>query len=583
MFESITRAGCGRTGKLVRENQHIATPVLLATDSDRYLPGFVPEIYINNHDGRNHIYFPDFVSNGKVDVPGIHIPFPEYSGYPYTAKCASEPAVLENACVIGPNTDLKLIASVRDEIDLFILENSIELYQNSKMFVDTLARMRDAIGYQSALYMPGVALPNNVALLAYMGVDMFDTARVALLSGQDWFMTADGNRQEKDYCACKACEDDEDIYRHNTQALHSELMNVRKRITNGTIREFVEYRSKTSPKLVEILRHLDMHHFAYQEERFPVVSSKFTATTRLALGRPDIVRFRNRILERYRKPATPDVLVLLPCSAKKPYSSSKSHGFFARAVEESRAGPRIHEVIVTSPLGLVPRELELFYPAQHYDIPVTGHWFEDEKVMINRLLKEYIKINKYIHIINHLGDTELLDGIEAESTAHGNPTSDESLANLTRALAAFSDGKKDWKNRASEEITAMAAFQFGPIASEIFTGCAMAGRFPQVRVIRNKVQLATISQANGMLIPTIDGAELLADAGVHVVRIENFEMTGNLFAVGVQSASPEIRVGDEVAVVRDGETVASGTARMSGDEMTQSKRGEAIRIRHKAH
>jgi archaeosine synthase len=99
--------------------------------------------------------------------------------------------------------------------------------------------------------------------------------------------------------------------------------------------------------------------------------------------------------------------------------------------------------------------------------------------------------------------------------------------------------------------------------------------------MRDKVQLATISQANGMLIPTIDGAKLLADAGIHVVRMSDFELTGNLFAVGVESAGPEIRAGDEVAVLRDGTLAASGTARMSGEEMAQSNRGEAVRIRHK--
>ena len=110
----------------------------------------------------------------------------------------------------------------------------------------------------------------------------------------------------------------------------------------------------------------------------------------------------------------------------------------------------------------------------------------------------------------------------------------------------------------------------------------MAGRFPQVKVVRKKLQFATISQANGMLVPTIDGARLMAEAGIHAVNIENFEITGNLFAVGVSSASPEIRVGDEVVIVRNGEAVASGTARMSGEEMTQSIRGEAVRVRHKA-
>ena len=47
----------------------------------------------------------------------------------------------------------------------------------------------------------------------------------------------------------------------------------------------------------------------------------------------------------------------------------------------------IHEVIITSPLGIVPRELEIVYPAASYDIPVTGIWEGYEKKMIKNLFQ----------------------------------------------------------------------------------------------------------------------------------------------------------------------------------------------------
>jgi len=571
MFEVISRAGCGRIGKYSDGSESFDTPALLFLDTERF-PG--SGVTLARKDDAN-----------AISAGGMEISLPDYSGYPHSSDAGAEPILHERTCLLRPNSHPEAIKALRGQADLFILENSIELYNNAKLFIDTVARVRDAIGYQSALYLLGVALPNNVALLAYLGADILDTARVAVLSSEGWFLTQDGTWLSSDGgtdpCSCEACSDGS-LYAHNTAALHSELLRTRARISNGTIREFVEYRSKTSPKLVEMLRHLDMQHFHFQEQRFPMVSGKFAATTRLSLGRPDIVRFRNRIIERYRKPPTPDILVLLPCSARKPYSQSKSHGFFARAIEQSRAGPRIHEVIVTSPLGLVPRELELFYPAQHYDIPVTGHWFEDEKRMINIMLKEYLKINKYSQIINHLGDTRLLEGIDARVTGGTNPTSNESLAALTGALVELAPDRQDWKSRSSEEIASMARFQFGIQAGELFSDCAMAGRYPNVKIMRDRKQLASISQANGMLVPTIDGAGLLAHAGIHTVTMSEFELTGNLFAVGVESADPQIRAGDEVAVLRQGKLAASGTARMPGEEMAQSDRGEAVRIRHKA-
>ncbi len=56
-----------------------------------------------------------------------------------------------------------------------------------------------------------------------------------------------------------------------------------------------------------------------------------------------------------------------PVQQKNLIPLSQSHKKFQRAI----AG-RAHELIITSPLGLVPRELECIYPAGHYDLPVTG-------------------------------------------------------------------------------------------------------------------------------------------------------------------------------------------------------------------
>ena len=90
-------------------------------------------------------------------------------------------------------------------------------------------------------------------------------------------------------------------------------------------------------------------------------------------------------------------LVLLPCSARKPYSSSQSHRFFRSAIRDRS----VHQVMVTSPLGLVPRELEEQWPAAHYDVPVTGQWDDDELATIRRLVRGLVERVGYKTVINH--------------------------------------------------------------------------------------------------------------------------------------------------------------------------------------
>ena len=70
---------------------------------------------------------------------------------------------------------------------------------------------------------------------------------------------------------------------------------------------------------------------------------------------------------------------------KKPYSNSKSHQKF-RKVSRS-----FQELIITSPFGICPRELENTFPIQSYDVAVTGSWSQDEIDESGKLLEKYVK------------------------------------------------------------------------------------------------------------------------------------------------------------------------------------------------
>ena len=85
-----------------------------------------------------------------------------------------------------------------------------------------------------------------------------------------------------------------------------------------------------------------------------------------ALSDPLVLDWERFMTNEYEAPVkVRDVMVLLPCSARKPYRLSKSHSQFLRAI----ASTGCHEVMMTSPLGLVPRDLEDVWPASNYDVP----------------------------------------------------------------------------------------------------------------------------------------------------------------------------------------------------------------------
>src|SRR5947199_8932381 len=154
-----------------------------------------------------------------------------------------------------------------------------------------------------------------------------------------------------------------------------------------------------------------------------------------SLARPEIIRFRRRIRERYAKPPSTSVLLLLPCSARKPYSTSRSHRRFRDAVLATANPSAVHEVIVTSPLGLIPRELERFYPAGAYDIPVTGDWSRDEGAMVTDDLRAFLAANRYETGVAHLASEAPIvkaAAPDAAFSAHEPPPAAQSPAARTQ-------------------------------------------------------------------------------------------------------------------------------------------------------
>ncbi|MBE6517822.1 MAG: queuine tRNA-ribosyltransferase containing PUA domain protein [Thermoplasmata archaeon] len=464
-----------------------------------------------------------------------------------------------------------------ETVEMVLLTNAYDLRNNARALVDVVIKLREAIGYNVVLGFLGIAEPSTLALLAYMGVDVFDDSLCKVLGSRGVRTIPEGLIQ--------ASGDVSDI---NVSELLNECAKVSDFIKGGRLRELVDQRSSSSPISVAALRVFDRVGYEYQEESVNNSGSRFSCNTTQSLRRPDVLRYRNTLMERYVKPKHKRVLLLLPCSAKKPYHTSKTHKRFSFSIHASNFDTVVHEVIVTSPLGIVPRELDCFYPANSYDIPVTGEWKCQEKQFIRDMLAHLLE-QGYDKVISHLGeDTELIEGLcdDIVETVVGDSVSPASLNNLETALREATEGMKvgDYAEDRKETIRSVLCFQFGKeVADRIMDENTFGtGRFPYWKIQRNKVQLAMMSEERGAFSLTVDGGKVVAECGKNIVNMMDFELKGNLFAIGVIDADPGIRIGDETVVMKNGEVVAVGVATMSGREMTELKRGIAVKIRHKA-
>ncbi|MBI0583396.1 MAG: DUF5591 domain-containing protein [Methanomassiliicoccus sp.] len=466
--------------------------------------------------------------------------------------------------------------------ELVVMGNAFELRRDARAFVETAVALREAAGHGRLIYAPGIMEPSNLAMLAYMGIDLFDSTLPLYQSVRGRVLLPEGT-VSVDSAPWLAGREGAEA--QNLEAVWKELMLVRHMVRIGRLRELVETRVTASPWMVAALRILDLEHYRHQEKRTPVVGPRFYCNSKSSLTRPDVQRFRRRVAERWRPAPHKKVLLLIPCSAKKPYFTSRSHRIFEEVLLSVPNSCAVQELIVTSPLGTVPRELELFYPAQQYDIPVTGNWDREEVRMVQDLIVHAASFG-FTRVISHLGAESEFVGevVDCVDTTQGmGTTAPEALERMRRELAAACEAAEKAPRAADrvEMLRSQARYQFGEDGGSLLDGCTVVGKYPYLKFLRGSAQLGMLTPERGMLSLTMDGGAVLLERDLNVVHMGDFDLGGNLFAVGITAADPRIRPGDEVAISRNGELEGVGVAVMSGDEMAEARRGEAVRVRHK--
>ncbi|MHA2407659.1 MAG: DUF5591 domain-containing protein, partial [Candidatus Ranarchaeia archaeon] len=290
-----------------------------------------------------------------------------------------------------------------------------------------------------------------------------------------------------------------------------------------------------------------------------------------------------------------------PCSAKKPYSQSKSHSIFQNVIRRSLKGKRhsIEKIIVTSPLGVVPHNLEYSFPAAHYDIPVTGDWSQIERKHLTQdLLSFLIKLKPSIPLVGYVNGAER--EILEEACKRRNRsilifnqnvkslTSKEALKDFSTLLKeAFLDAPIT--PRIPTQLTflrTIADFQFGKGIGSILipNNVRIYGRKERgLRVQLDGKHLLTFRPETGYLTLSLIAGRLLLHHTRNLVTFDGQKIEGStIFAKAIIRADSEIRPNDEVLVInKQGDLLAVGVSRLSGDLLVKMEYGKGINIRQK--
>ncbi|HEV2449272.1 MAG TPA: DUF5591 domain-containing protein, partial [Thermoplasmata archaeon] len=383
-LEGLAISGSARLGE-----HPVRVPLLLDAGNDAGSPRLVDEGTASP--GRRRLRID--LESGSIRLERT-IPAPEIAGSAPSEEIA--PGVW---AVHLPADEAEWTRLTGARPQLLELSNARALFALGEPFVAAVGEIRRRLGAAPLLWAPRVALPHRLALLVYLGIDIHDTTegrwRVAEGAELDGTL-GERTRMEGRGTAPVPVEPLLTEYR-------SEMERVVRSLAEGRLRELVELRLGSEPALAELLRYADRQLGGLLEERAPVTGGPTARYVyRESMRRPEARRYRERFLSRYRAPPSKSVLLLVPCSQTKPYRYSRSHRRYARALEGLAWAHRVHVVSVTSPLGLVPQELEDLPPARHYDIPVTGEWDEAERSSVVEALAHLLSSGRYHHRLAHL-------------------------------------------------------------------------------------------------------------------------------------------------------------------------------------
>ncbi len=276
--------------------------------------------------------------------------------------------------------------------------------------VDMIVAAKSNLPPERPLHLFGAGHPMMLAISVALGCDLFDSAAYALFAKDDRYMTGTRTLRLEDLtelpCRCPVCtkvgldgltrapkrEREAMLARHNLYVTMEEMRTIKQAIREGTLWEHVECKCRAHPKLYDALKRLSVHS-KYLEKNDPLIGRRARGIFMydgVSLSRPEVVRHRARIIERYQRPQSRDIALLLPNAQERPFNKSP---VYERVMAETKGAKGIHICFYGEPFGIVPGELAETYPLSQYESSVDG---ETDLVAD---LEKFIAVNAYRRVV----------------------------------------------------------------------------------------------------------------------------------------------------------------------------------------
>ncbi|WP_304125678.1 hypothetical protein [Methanosphaera cuniculi] len=159
-------------------------------------------------------------------------------------------------------TDLRVECAKRLEEKGFtnlMFANTDEMMRNPEKLLEIIIEVRENINPNTTLYFP-FATTQIIPILAYLGIDMFDTSRAIYEAKNKNLMTNTNIYPQDEY------QLEDDLIDANLKQLEFTIKEVQQNMKNKTLRNLTEQRACTNPELMTLHRLLDKNHQDYLQK-----------------------------------------------------------------------------------------------------------------------------------------------------------------------------------------------------------------------------------------------------------------------------------------------------------------------------
>lgn len=513
--------------------------------------------------------------------------------------------------------------------------NLVDLFDNFNNFrniLRVLFKIKKELDNNLVLMVSGRIIPKYYPILIYLGIDLIDCSYLLYLSSENFYDTIEYllpiYKIKYFPCACTICkrnlkhslsnkyssEKTEQLTLHNIISAYTYMNKIKLYMRLEDYRGFIEKSSYDDMNIISTLKLLDKQYFDVLRSETPItqVNKTINCFGPSSYNRPDFQEFRERLVKNFTPESWTKLILLIPCSAKKPYSESKSHRKFQSIIRKFSDFPDFQEIILTSPLGAIPRQLENIYPVNSYDISVTGDWDSEEIEIASNMLTSLLKkFNEKIPVLCHLKDPGYFKIVEKArlklknkfyfTEVKGNLTTKESLMSLESNIESLKNSlelkniipeNKNFLKTWTRKFIKIIDYQFGPnVGNKIYSNGIRTWKNKkanqiEINDLKTREKLGKFNINTGQIELNFTGANRLLplQEQSNVIVFDGHKINGNtLFRPGIINFSPNLVPKDLTLIFDKGkeELIGLGTMIVGSNYIKNSKTGKIVNVYEK--